>query len=347
MRLSLKRSRLWQLLVLPALLLATGCSDLQGAKGGSGTTVELLNVSYDPTRELWKQLNEAFIPQYEKSSGTKLTINQSHGGSSSQARQVIDGLEADVVTLAMWPDTDAIRKAGLIEEKWENRLPNGSLPYSSTIVFVVRKGNPKGIKDWPDLIKEGVQVITPSPKTSGNGKLSLLGAWGSITQRGGSEADALKFVGELYKHTPVLDAGARAATATFAQKGIGDVHLTWENEAHFEVKEAGDALEIVYPSISVLAEPLVAWVDGNVKRRGTAAAAKAYLEFLYTPEGQKIIAKNFYRPTDPEVIAQFSSTFPSIERFTVQKAFGNWDQANAKFFAEGAIFDQLYSAAAK
>lgn len=341
---SLQITRRASLFMLPSLLLAAGC----GGEGPQGPAVELLNVSYDPTRELWKQINAAFIPHYEKKTGTKLTINQSHGGSSSQARLVIDGLEADVVTLALWPDVDAIRQKGLIEDKWENRLPNGSLAYTSTIVFVVRKGNPKGIKEWADLIKPDVQVITPHPKTSGNGKLSLLGAWGSVTQKGGSEEDAKKFVAELYKHTPVLDAGARAATATFAQKGIGDVHLTWENEAHFEVKEAGGELEIVYPSISVHAEPPVAWVDGNVKRKeGAAAAAKAYLEFLYTPEGQKIIAENFYRPSDPEVRELYAKQFPKIELFTVQKAFGNWSEAQAKFFADHALFDQIYSAAAK
>lgn len=347
---SVRMTRRTTLALIPSLLLAGGCSSSDGTKvgsGGAGGTLELLNVSYDPTRELWKQINAAFIPHYEKVSGKKLTINQSHGGSSSQARQVIDGLEADVVTLALWPDVDAIRKAGLIEDQWENRLPKGSLPYSGTIVFVVRKGNPKGIKDWSDLVKEGVQVITPHPKTSGNGKLSLLAAWGSVTQRGGSEADALKLVTELYKHTPVLDAGARAATATFAQKGIGDVHLTWENEAHFEVKEAGDALEIVYPPITILAEPPVAWVDANVKRKGTAEAAKAYLEFLYTPEGQKIIAENYYRPSDLDVREQFAKQFPKLETFTVQKGFGNWTEAQAKFFADGAVFDQIYSAAAK
>ncbi|MBA4018900.1 MAG: sulfate transporter subunit [Pirellula sp.] len=314
---------------------------------GESGSLELLNVSYDPTRELWKQLNEAFIPHHEKTTGRKVAIRQSHGGSSSQARQVVDGLPADVVTLAIWQDIDAIQKAGLIADKWEQRLPNGSLPYSSTIVFVVRKGNPKGIKDWTDLGREGVAVITPSPKTSGNGKLSLLGAWGSVLERGGSDDDAKKLVTAIYKNVPVLDSGARAATATFAQKGIGDVHLTWENEAQFEVKEAGDALEIVYPPVSVLAEPLVAWVDANVKRKGSEADAKAYLEFLYTPAGQQIIAKNFYRPIDQGVAAEFSKSFPKIELFSVHKVFGGWNQAQAKFFAEGAAFDQIYAPAAK
>lgn len=331
-----------------SLLFLAGCSDAQSSSpSGRPERLELLNVSYDPTRELWKQLNDAFVPKYEQQTGTKLTIRQSHGGSSSQARQVIDGLEADVVTLAIRPDIDAIQKAGLIETNWEQRLPNGSLPYSSTIVFVVRKGNPKEIKDWPDLVRGDVQIITPSPKTSGNGKLSFLAGWGAVTQRGGSEDDARKFITELYRRTPVLDAGARAATTTFAQKGIGDVHLTWENEAHLEVKEAGGALEIVYPPISVRAEPLVAWVDANVKRKGTADAAKAYLEFLYTPAGQAIIAKNFYRPIEPGLLEELGDVFPKIELFSVQKTFGSWDQAQAKFFAEGGVFDQIYAPSAK
>src|SRR5256886_5170882 len=247
---------------------------------GTAHAVELLNVSYDPTRELWRQLNERFIAAYAKSPGGQLTIKQSHGGSSAQARSVIDGLEADVVTLALEPDTDAIRKAGLIADGWQKQLPNGSVPYTSTILFVVRKGNPKGIKDWPDLVKPGIQIITPSPKTSGNGKLSFLAAWGSVTQRGGSDAAALEYVTKLYKQVPVLDSGARGSTTTFAQKKIGDVHLTWENEAHLEVDEAGGELEVVYPSASIRAEPYVAVVDANVERKGTRAAAEAYLKFL-------------------------------------------------------------------
>src|ERR1051325_5432785 len=281
------------ILVLLAAALAAGPA--RAAK------LELLNVSYDPTRELWRDINAAFIPKYEAQTGTTLEIKQSHGGSGTQARAVIDGLEADVVTLAIFPDTDAIRKAGQIEAGWEKRLPNNSLPYTSTIVFVVRKGNPKGIKDWPDIVKPGVQVVTPNPKTSGNGKLSFLAAWGSVTQRGGSEDDALALLKKLYAQVPVLDLGARASATTFVQKQIGDVHLAWENEAYLEVREAGGSLEIVVPPISVLAEPQVAWVDANVKRKGTAAAAKAYLEFLYTEEAQTIIAKNFYRPIDPTV----------------------------------------------
>jgi sulfate transport system substrate-binding protein len=322
-----------------------GCSSEAGGTSSSGAAnkVELLNVSYDPTRELWRQVNDAFAADYKNRTGVEVTIDQSHGGSSSQARQVIDGLPADVVTLALWPDTDAVSRAGLIEAGWERRLPNGSAAYSSTIVFVVRKGNPKGIKDWTDLVKGDVKIITPNPKTSGNGKLSLLAAWGSVTQRGGSESDAEKFVTELYHRVPVLDSGARGATATFAQKNIGDVHLTWENEAHYEVKEAGGALEIVYPPISVLAQPLVTWVDANTKDKGTEAVAKAYLEFLYTDAGQEIIAKNFYRPIAPEVIARHEGVFPKIDLFAVEKVFGGWNQAQERFFAEGALFDRIYA----
>jgi sulfate transport system substrate-binding protein len=305
-------------------------------------SLELLNVSYDPTRELWRALNEAFIPKYQQASGTTLTIKQSHGGSGTQARAVIDGLEADVVTLAMWPDTNAISKAGQIAPGWEKRLPNNSLPYTSTIVFVVRKGNPKAIKDWPDIGKPGVEIVTPNPKTSGNGKLSFLAAWGSVTERGGSEASALEFVKKVYDHTPVLDLGARASTTTFVQKKIGDVHLAWENEARLEVQEAGGEVELVYPPISILAEPHVAWVDANVKRKGTEAAAKAYLEFLYTDDGQEIIAKNFYRPTNPAILAKHKAQFPDVKLFPVTAVARNWDDAADKYFGDGKLFDSFY-----
>ncbi len=309
---------------------------------GTAHAVELLNVSYDPTRELWRQLNERFIAAYAKSAGVQLTIKQSHGGSSAQARAVIDGLEADVVTLALEPDTDAIRKAGLIADGWQKHLPNGSVPYTSTIVFVVRKGNPKGIKDWPDLMKPGIQIITPSPKTSGNGKLSFLAAWGSVVSRGGSEADALEYVTKLYKQVPVLDSGARGSTTTFAQRKLGDVHLTWENEARLEVQEAGGELEIVNPPTSILATPPVAVVDANAKRHGTEAAAKAYLEYLYTDDGQEIIAKNFYRPVKPEVLARHKADFPDVKLFPVTTVAKDWNDAFAKFFGEGKVFDSIY-----
>jgi sulfate/thiosulfate transport system substrate-binding protein len=308
----------------------------------AAASLELLNVSYDPTRELYRAINSAFAPEYQKKTGTELVIRQSHGGSGTQARAVTDGLEADVVTLAMWPDTNAIAKAKLMPLDWEKSLPNNSLPYTSTIVFVVRKGNPKGIKDWPDVIKDGVEIVTPNPKTSGNGKLSFLAAWGSVVTRGGSDAEALAFVKKMYEQVPVLDLGARAATTTFVQKNIGDVHLAWENEAQLEVEEAKGAVEIVYPPTSFLAEPYVAVVTKNAERKGTLDAAKAYLEFLYTPEGQEIIAKNHYRPSDPQVLAKHASAFPEIKLFKIDAVAKSWDDATAKYFGDGALFDSFY-----
>lgn len=305
---------------------------------------ELLNVSYDPTRELWKAVNEKFIAAWRAKTGATLTIKQSHGGSGSQARAVVDGLEADVVTLAMWPDTDNIRRAGLLADGWERRLPNNSTPYLSTIVFLVRRGNPKSIKDWPDLVRPDVAVITPNPKTSGNGKLSFLAAWGAILAGGGSEADARAFVTTLYQQAPVLDAAARGATVTFAQKGIGDVQLTWENEAHLQLAETPGEFEIVYPSVSFLAEPPVAVVDANAARHGTADAARAYLEFLYTPEGQEIIARNYYRPIDPAVAAKHAATFPAIRFFKIDAVARDWNDAYETYFGEGKVFDQIYGA---
>jgi sulfate transport system substrate-binding protein len=260
---------------------------------------------------------------------------------------VIDGLEADVVTLAMWLDVDAIQKAGLIDADWESRLPNRSLPYISTIVFVVRKDNPKKITDWKDLVRDDVQIITPSPKTSGNGKLSFLAAWGSVLLNGGSAADAEKFVTELYHRVPVLDSGARGATTTFAQKGIGDVHLTWENEAQLEVQEAKGTLEIVYPKLSIQAEPPITVVSGNVKRKGTTEVANAYLNFLYTDEGQRIIAKHFYRPTTDRAITETAKQFPEIKLFTISEIAKDWKDAQEKFFAEGAVFDRIYQPSKK
>jgi sulfate transport system substrate-binding protein len=334
-----------------ALLLAMviaglpGCvPSSQSAGGDNREPLELLNVSYDPTRELWRDINEQFISQFEKDAGRKLTIKQSHGGSTSQARAVIDGLDADVVTLALWSDTDSIRKKGLLHENWDEQFPNRSLPYFSTIVFVVRKGNPKGIRDWSNLVQPGVEVITPNPKTSGNGKLSFLAAWGSVLHRGGSEGEALKFVTELYQHAPVLDSGARGATTTFAQKGIGDVHLTWENEAHLEVRESQGELELVYPPASIRAEPHVAVVDSNVDRKGTRQAAEAYLQYLYTDAAQETIAKHFYRPTNAEILARHSDVFQSIDLFPITKIAAGFDDAQTKFFAEGAIFDSIYQA---
>jgi sulfate transport system substrate-binding protein len=311
-----------------------------------GERVELLNVACDPTRELWRDVNAAFIRDYEQKHGVKLSIRQSHGGSGSQARAVIDGLPADVVTLALWTDTDAVRKAGLIAPGWEEKLPNRSLPYTSTIVFVVRKGNPKGIHDWPDL--EHADVITPNPKTSGNGKWSFLALWGSVVWRGGSEEAAREYVTRVFRRVPVLDAAARGATMTFAQKGIGDVHLTWENEAHLEVQESGGQLEIVYPGVSVLAEPHVAVVDRNVDAKGTRAAAEAYLRFLYTEPAQELIARRYHRPTSRAVFERHKDTFPTLDlrRATTLVAGGSWDEIQKRFFAEGGEFDRV-SAAAK
>jgi sulfate/thiosulfate transport system substrate-binding protein len=309
--------------------------------------VELLNVSYDPTRELWRDLNALFVRRYEEATGERVTVRQSHGGSGTQARAVIDGLEADVVTLALWSDTDAISRKGLIRQGWEDRLPGHSLPYYSTIVLVVRKGNPKGIRDWPDLMHEGVRVITPSPKTSGNGKLSFLAAWGSVLHAGGTASEAEAYVRELYHRVPVLDSGARGATMTFAQKGIGDVHLTWENEAYLEVEEAKGALEIVYPSVSIRAEPFVAVVDAVADRKGTRAVAEAYLKSTYTTEAQEVIARHHYRPADERVLARHRDELPDLPLFPVTTVARDWDDAQRKFFAEGAIFDRIYAARGK
>jgi sulfate transport system substrate-binding protein len=303
----------------------------------------LLNVSYDPTRELWKQVNAQFAPAYGKEKGESLEIKQSHGGSGTQARAVVDGLEADVVTLAMWPDTDAIRKVGLISDGWESRFPNNSTPYNSTIVFLVRKGNPKGVKDWNDLIKPGVEIVTPNPKTSGAGKLAFLTAWGQVLLNGGNEEQAKEFVTKMYQQAPVLDSGARASSVTFAQKGIGDVQLTWENEAHLQQQETPGEFDIVFPSTSFLAEPPVAVVDVNAARHGTAAAAKAYLDFLYTPAGQEIIAQNFYRPIDPAVAAKYQSKFPALKFFKIDAVAKDWNDAYDKFFGDGKVFDSIYT----
>jgi sulfate/thiosulfate-binding protein len=343
------------LLAVAAAVLLQGCNnssenskvtpESKGPTTAAPREIELLNVSYDPTRELWRQINDKFIPIYEKESGNKLSIKQSHGGSGTQARLVVDGLEADVVTLALWSDVDAIRRAGLIADNWQKQFPDNSYPYYSTIVFVVRKGNPKGIKDWSDLVRSEVQIVTPNPKTSGNGKLSFLAAWGSVTTRGGSEKEAEEFVTKLYRQTPVLDSGARAATTTFAQKGIGDVHLTWENEARLEVAEADGALEVVYPPLSIRAEPPVAVVDANVKRKDTLDVAKAYLNFLYTDAGQEIIASNYYRPQTAAVLERHKESFPAIKLFTIQEVAKDWDTANKRFFSEGGVFDGIYNSA--
>jgi sulfate/thiosulfate transport system substrate-binding protein len=316
---------------------------LLAASSATAADVTLLNVSYDPTRELWRDINDHFIPQYKKTKGDNVSIKQSHGGSSTQARTVIDGLDADVVTLASVIDTDAIAQKGLITGDWVKRLPSNSLPYYSTIVFVVRKGNPKGIKDWPDLVKPGVEIVTPNPKTSGNGYLSFFAAWGSVITRGGSKKDAVDYVTKLYKQVPVLDSGARGATTTFVQKEIGDVHLAWENEAHLEVREAKGGLDLVYPPVSIRAEPHVAVVDANVDRKKTRAAAEAYLKYLYTDEAQNIVAKHFYRPINDAVLKKHAATFPAgIKLFTVKEIAADFAAAHKELIGTGGVFDTLY-----
>ncbi|MGE8567269.1 Sulfate-binding protein precursor [compost metagenome] len=305
----------------------------------------LLNVSYDPTRELYRAIDDAFIKQYKDKAGVDLTIRQSHGGSGRQARSVIDGLDADVVTLALAYDIDAIADRGLIPENWQSRLPQNSSPYTSTIVFLVRKGNPKGIKDWDDLIKDGVQVITPNPKTSGGARWNYLAAWAyALEKNGGSEDKARAYVSDLLKHVPVLDTGARGATTTFVERGVGDVLLAWENEAFLALEELGpDKFDIVVPSLSILAEPPVAVVDKIVDKKGTRAAAQAYLEFLYTPVAQEIIAKNYYRPIDKTVAAKYESKFPKVKLVTIDdKIFGGWRKAQKDHFSDGGTFDQIY-----
>jgi sulfate transport system substrate-binding protein len=338
----------WLLLGLVVVVVGLGAWRHLGASPeGDAGAVELLNVSYDPTRELWRDLNAQFQKHYQRGHGIPLIIRQSHGGSSSQARAVIEGLEADVVTLALWSDTNALHRNGLIEAGWESRLPDRSLPYHSTIVFVVRKGNPRQIHDWPDLVRDGVTIVTPSPRTSGNGKLSFLAAWGAVRSGGGSEKEAEAFVTELYRRVRALDTGARGAAITFAHRKIGDVHLTWENEALLEVREARGELEVVYPPCSIRAEPPVAVVDANVDRRGTRAAAEAYLQFLYTEEAQEIIARHGYRPRSPAVQARHVQRLPALELFTIHACAAGWEEAQQRFFADGGVFDRIYQPAGR
>jgi sulfate/thiosulfate-binding protein len=317
-----------------------------GATAGA-KDIQLLNASYDPTRELYRDLNVAFAKHWKDKTGDTVTVQQSHGGSGRQARAVIDGLSADVVTLALAFDIDAIAdKGGLIARDWQQRLPHHSAPYTSTIVFLVRTGNPKGIKDWDDLVKPGLAVITPNPKSSGGARWNYLAAWGFALRRPGSdEAKAREFVRQLFKNVPVLDAGARGATTTFVQRGIGDVLVTWENEAFLAVEEAGRGkVEIVVPSISILAEPPVAVVDKVVARKGTETVAKAYLEFLYTEAGQEIAARHFYRPRLESVAARHARRFSQLKLFTIEEVFGGWQKAHAVHFAEGGVFDQVQRA---
>lgn len=327
---------------LIALLLTSAL----GASAALAESVTLLNVSYDPTREFYEDYNAAFAKYWKAKKGDDVTVNQSHGGGGKQARAVIDGLDADVVTLALAYDVDQLyQKAKLIPEGWQARLPNNSAPYTSTMVFLVRAGNPKGIKDWGDLAKEGVSVITPNPKTSGGARWNYLAAWGYGLKKLGGEAAAKDLVQKIYKNVAVLDTGARGATVTFAEREIGDVLITWENEAFLAIKEYGkDKYEIVAPSLSILAEPPVTVVDSVVNKKGTAEVAKAYLEYLYSKEGQELAAKHFYRPRDAAVLAKHSTVFPKIELFTITDVFGSWNKAQETHFADGGVFDQIYNA---
>jgi len=322
-----------------AAVMAAG---VMAASGASAETT-LLNVSYDPTRELYVAINKAFGAKWQAETGDTVRINQSHGGSGKQARAVIDGLEADVVTLALAYDIDAIADSGQTAADWQKRLPDNATPFTSTIVFLVRKGNPKQIADWDDLIKPGVEVITPNPKTSGGARWNYLAAWGyALAKNGGNAAAAQDFVAKLYQHVPVLDSGARGATITFTQRGLGDVLLAWENEAFLAKQELGDSLEIVVPSASILAEPPVAVVDKVVEHHHTEKVAEAYLKFLYSPEAQAIGAENFYRPRLPEVAAKFADRFPKIKLFTIDETFGGWRAAQQTHFADGGVFDQIF-----
>jgi sulfate transport system substrate-binding protein len=316
---------------------------LRGAAQAAAGPITLLNVSYDPTRELYKAINAAFIRYWKSRTGQDLVINQSHGGSGAQARSVIDGLEADVVTLALAYDIDAIADRGLITPNWQSRLPDNSTPYTSTIVFLVRKGNPQHIRDWGDLIKPGVQVITANPKTSGGARWNLLAAYSwALKQPGGNANTAKAYIANLYKHVPVLDSGSRGSTTTFAERGIGDVLLAWENEAYLSQAEFPGKFDIVFPSISVLAEPPVAVVDKNVDKHGTRAVSEAYLNFLYSPLAQDIIAQNHYRARNGQTIAKYEANFPKLQLTSVDADFGGWRKAQATFFADGGLFDQIY-----
>ncbi|MDX1953271.1 MAG: sulfate ABC transporter substrate-binding protein [Verrucomicrobiota bacterium] len=307
--------------------------------------ITLLNVSYDPTRELYQELNAAFAQHWKAKSGDTVTIQQSHGGSGKQARAVIDGLSADVVTLALAYDIDAIAdKARLFPADWQKRFPNNSAPYTSTIVFLVRKGNPKGVKDWDDLAKPGISVVTPNPKTSGGARWNYLAAWGyALKKHGNDQAKAKDFVAQIYKNVPVLDSGARGSTTTFVQRGIGDVFISWENEAFLAQKELGKGqFEIVVPSVSILAEPPVAIVDKNAKKKGTLEVAQAYLQYLYSDEGQEIIGKHHYRPNAPSAAAKYANAFPKVNLFTIDELFGGWRKAQKEHFDDGGTFDQIY-----
>lgn len=326
-----------------AMMLALAAALTTAAAAQDATT---LNVSYDPTRELYQDLNAAFAKAWRAKSGKDVVVRQSHGGSSKQARAVIDGLDADVLTLALAYDVDAVAAAGLLPKDWQKRLPHNSSPYTSTIVFLVRKGNPKAIKDWGDLVRPGIEVITPNPKTSGGARWNYLAAWAwALKQPGGSDARARQFVAELYRHVPVLDSGARGSTTTFVQRGIGDVLLAWENEAFLAIKELGRGkVDVVVPSLSILAEPPVALVDKVADKKGTRAVAQAYLEYLYTPEGQELAARHYYRPRLEAVARRYAGVFPKLSLVTIDEVFGGWQKAQRTHFDDGGLFDQIYQA---
>jgi len=325
-------------------LLLSGAAFLSLAAVASAQDATLLNVSYDPTRELYQEYNDAFIKHYKKETGKTVAIKQSHGGSGKQARAVIDGLDADVVTLALAGDVDALHQnGGLIPADWQKRLAHDSAPYTSTIVLLVRAGNPKGIKDWDDIVKPGVSVITPNPKTSGGAQWNYLAAWEFAKRKYGGDDKAKDFVAKLYKNVPVLDSGARGSTTTFVQRKVGDVFLSWENEAYLVLKEFGaDNFQIIYPSLSILAQPTVSVVDKVAKKKGTEAVAKAYLEYLYSDEGQDLAGKHFYRPISEKAAAKHADKLPKIELFTIDQAFGGWTKAKKVHFSDGGTFDQIY-----
>jgi sulfate transport system substrate-binding protein len=332
----IQRQTISKWLAAVGLLLAAGVASAQ-------SSVTLLNVSYDPTRELYVEYNTAFAKYWKDKTGQDVTVKQSHGGSGKQARSVIDGIDADVVTLGLAGDIDALyQHGGLVPKDWQKRLPHNSAPYTSTIVLVVRQGNPKGIKDWDDLVKPGIQVITPNPKTSGGARWNYLAAWEFAKRKYGSDAKAKDFVKALYKNVPVLDTGARGSSVTFAQRGQGDVFISWENEAYLLDKEFGNKVDIVYPSISILAQPPVSVVDKNVDRKGTRKVAEAYLQYLYSDEGQDIAGKNFYRPISEKAQAKYAKQLPKLPLFTIEQAFGGWEKADKDHFADGGSFDQIY-----
>jgi sulfate transport system substrate-binding protein len=341
----MRRSFLYSSVAAAAFLLLGGFLGL-GPVAAQGKPVTLLNVSYDPTRELYQAINAAFAKEWKAKAGQDVTINQSHGGSGRQARAVVDGLEADVVTLALAYDVDALATPGkLIPANWATRLPDASTPYTSTIVFLVRKGNPKKIKDWNDLARPGVAVITPNPKTSGGARWNYLAAWAyGLKTFGGDEAKTKDFLKRIFKNVPVLDTGARGSTTTFVQRGIGDVFISWENEAFLAIKELGPGkVDIVVPSLSILAEPPITLVDRNVDRKGTRKVAEAYLQFWYTPEAQEIAARNFYRPIDPAIAAKYARQFVKVDLIRIDDVFGGWQKAQKTHFADGGVFDQIYA----